>query len=498
MASPAVPLPAGSVRDDVPQLLRTYRGDVLDELVEESRAATTSLAGSLTSTRRSSKRPQGALHAGLDPTIAERAAAQREARERLQRDKEEDFHARMEARMAHNAAKREDEFQSMYADVLAGLGNDSGIMGDTQYTLTHAARTKAQKKRELYEEWDAEVFSKIQDRLQSAVDARTTRQVEARLKSQMDSYIHTTNTRLGVFCDIIDSASYNPLAAHDSSIRIPTGDLYDPVKRDLLKTEREKALMAAPGQDASSPLGKATLDVRVWDDMHIKATPYGHCVDETGAYVPRALPESVVNVRRSRVPMDHYDYPNRDNGAAKLEAGRPGKSTAAPVPGAGPNGIFGVLQQTGAGAPKDRWLDHKGKAKPDGPEVRRGRRDLTETIQQSGNPYQDGRSLGDTWLEAKGKAMPPGPEMRRGRRNLDEIIQQTSNPYQDGRALGDAWLEAKGKAPVAAPAAASTMRATLGRSDGAPEPVVGGKYIAHGIPQKQANIVPDVFMTTRA
>eukprot|EP00955_Chlamydomonas_euryale_P087481 364297-Chlamydomonas_euryale.AAC.11 len=213
----------------------------------------------------------------------------------------------------------------------------------------------------------------------------------------------------------------------------------------------------------------------------------------------RARPlRSVVNVRRSRVPMDHYDYPNRDNGAAKLEAGRPGKSTAAPVPGAGPNGIFGVLQQTGAGAPKDRWLDHKGKAKPDGPEVRRGRRDLTETIQQSGNPYQDGRSLGDTWLEAKGKAMPPGPEMRRGRRNLDEIIQQTSNPYQDGRALGDAWLEAKGKAPVAAPAAASTMRATLGRSDGAPEPVVGGKYIAHGIPQKQANIVPDVFMTTRA
>eukprot|EP00955_Chlamydomonas_euryale_P087480 364297-Chlamydomonas_euryale.AAC.10 len=96
----------------------------------------------------------------------------------------------------------------------------------------------------------------------------------------------------GARCPAHVQASYNPLAAHDSSIRIPTGDLYDPVKRDLLKTEREKALMAAPGQDASSPLGKATLDVRVWDDMHIKATPYGHCVDETGAYVPRALPES--------------------------------------------------------------------------------------------------------------------------------------------------------------------------------------------------------------
>eukprot|EP00955_Chlamydomonas_euryale_P087479 364297-Chlamydomonas_euryale.AAC.9 len=57
---------------------------------------------------------------------------------------------------------------------------------------------------------DFQVFSKIQDRLQSAVDARTTRQVEARLKSQMDSYIHTTNTRLGVFCDIIDSVRHRP------------------------------------------------------------------------------------------------------------------------------------------------------------------------------------------------------------------------------------------------------------------------------------------------
>lgn len=56
-----------------------------------------------------------------------------------------------------------------------------------------------------------------------------------------------------------------------------------------------------------------------------------------------------------------------------------------------------------------------GKAKADGPEVKRGRADLAEVLWQSSNPYKDGRSLGDQWLDAKGKQRVQGPEMRRGR-----------------------------------------------------------------------------------
>jgi hypothetical protein len=39
----------------------------------------------------------------------------------------------------------------------------------------------------------------------------------------------------------------------------------------------------------------------------------------------------------------------------------------------------------------------------------------------------------------------PGPEQRRGRKNLFETLQQSSNPFQDGRSLDDAFLEMKGK-----------------------------------------------------
>ena len=59
-----------------------------------------------------------------------------------------------------------------------------------------------------------------------------------------------------------------------------------------------------------------------------------------------------------------------------------------------------------------------GKAKAAGPEVKRGRTDLAETLWQTSNPYKDGRSLGDQWMEAKGKQRVEGPEMRRGRRVL--------------------------------------------------------------------------------
>ncbi len=57
-----------------------------------------------------------------------------------------------------------------------------------------------------------------------------------------------------------------------------------------------------------------------------------------------------------------------------------------------------------------------GKARAPGPEVKRGRTDLSETLLQLSNPYKDGRTLGDQWLEARGKQRVPGPEMRRGRR----------------------------------------------------------------------------------
>ena len=39
----------------------------------------------------------------------------------------------------------------------------------------------------------------------------------------MDDYLNTTNNKIAVFRDVIIEADYNPLAANQASIRVPTG-----------------------------------------------------------------------------------------------------------------------------------------------------------------------------------------------------------------------------------------------------------------------------------
>lgn len=107
--------------------------------------------------------------------------------------------------------------------MLAGLDSSQGIMSDTAYSVSHAARGRAKKVKELYDEWDKKVFSKIQDRLQERVGTTTHASLEKRLTKQMDQYLHTSNTKLGVFRDVIIEADYDPLSVHKNTIRIPTG-----------------------------------------------------------------------------------------------------------------------------------------------------------------------------------------------------------------------------------------------------------------------------------
>lgn len=159
----------------------------------------------------------------------------------------------------------------------------------------------------------------------------------------MDQYLHTTNTKLGVFRDVIIEADYNPLLVHKHTIQIPTSDIVDPVKKDMLKPQLERTLMGFT--QSPTPLGKATLDASMWDDLHIHATPYGHCVDKTGQYIVRPMSGASMALRKSHIPMDHYTYP------------RGNEYAAAEMP--------------------------KGKAVPPGPEMIRGRKDLFDVMQNT-------------------------------------------------------------------------------------------------------------------
>lgn len=112
---------------------------------------------------------------------------------------------------------------------------------------------------------------------------------------------------LTAHCSLAPQDDYNPLTARSATIRVPTGDIRDPLKRDVLKPMYERAMMG--GSVDSLPLGKHTLDNKDWGQLRIKATPYGHCTDGTGAYVVRPQSSGTVATRRSRIPSDHYGEP---------------------------------------------------------------------------------------------------------------------------------------------------------------------------------------------
>lgn len=64
-------------------------------------------------------------------------------------------------------------------------------------------QVRRKKKESLHNEWSTQVFDTIQGRLQAAVDARDPAAIESRLKTQYDQYLHTTNTKVAVFRDVI-------------------------------------------------------------------------------------------------------------------------------------------------------------------------------------------------------------------------------------------------------------------------------------------------------
>ncbi|GFR42018.1 hypothetical protein Agub_g2834 [Astrephomene gubernaculifera] len=164
--------------------------------------------------------------------------------------------------------------------------------------------------------------------------------------------------------------------------------------------------------------------------------------------------------------MDHYTYP-RGNEAAAAEVGPGKRRVPGPEERRGRTDLFDVVHHTCHLKPQeytggDRWLEARGKAHAPGPEQRRGRRDLSDVLllkARAGSAEGSGgagavagkgaragaAAVGDMWLDAKGKAHAEGPEVRRGRAGLYDTLHQTSNPYEGGSKVGDAWLEHKGK-----------------------------------------------------
>jgi len=140
--------------------------------------------------------------------------------------------------------RREIQDDKMMHDVFAGMGMSQGITKACSETLTVQQKVKLKKRIRLYNDWKACVHEKIQKRIKDAMQQTPIDRLEAKLRRAFQDYISTSNTKdAAIFRDVIIEADYNPMKYAGQNIRVPTGDIRDPVKLDILKPLREAALV---------------------------------------------------------------------------------------------------------------------------------------------------------------------------------------------------------------------------------------------------------------
>ena len=95
------------------------------------------------------------------------------------------------------------------------------------------------------------------------------------------------------------------MCCRQHTLRIPTGDIQDPVKRDLEKSYKERQLLH-PTRLRTPPVpGKQTLSTTMWDKL--ESTPCGHHMDPDGNYITKLLTPEELLVRKSDVVFDDYN-----------------------------------------------------------------------------------------------------------------------------------------------------------------------------------------------
>lgn len=164
------------------------------------------------------------------------------------------------------------------------LAEEMDFVGDLDKMLQLREKQAQRKTRVLYNEWESEVFERVQEEVSAKVNARSTRGVSNRNARLMDRFIEVSNAKepYGVFRDIIIPAEYDPLTAHDEKrLTFRKYVENDPCKLELRKHEPVPGAagharlpewhVGSKGRDPSGAVPRLTATL--WDKL--ECTPYG-------------------------------------------------------------------------------------------------------------------------------------------------------------------------------------------------------------------------------
>merc|ERR1719409_2523787 len=102
---------------------------------------------------------------------------------------------------------------------------------------------KQTKLKRQFDEWNSEVYGKIQDQINERLDSTTAAQINARRRREYQKFLDTTNTKGAIFRDIIIESEYDPLEPNRNCIKSLPGRLHDPISRVIDKHYEETGML---------------------------------------------------------------------------------------------------------------------------------------------------------------------------------------------------------------------------------------------------------------
>ena len=307
---------------------RVYNPELLMDMLRDEAGSPRGLPGSSTS-RSGSRSPKLSGRRGLEistalgtggaltlsPAAPPSPALEQEKKERrfqqyweMQKKRNDEVFKKTAERVQWNKMEAERKLQ---ADLLA-LERGGELVAKMDKMLELQQEKELQKSAQMYSTWQRQVYFPVQDAVADQLNKIDPRTLNRRKREAYQGYLDATNSKEGggLYLDTIVESDYDPLATRKAHTLRTYVDIADPLKRILTKELEEKALLAggsASGRPKPNTRARQReiLDIRVWHDGKIQATPHGHFAD----FVTDKGPVNPANAAlfRSRVAQDHFN-----------------------------------------------------------------------------------------------------------------------------------------------------------------------------------------------
>jgi hypothetical protein len=293
-----------------PSRVKVYNEEALLDLIKPSTAqgSRVSQTSSFLSRRKAQQRAE-------KKRLAKEAEQKRVRRYNQQKEdsrmKQAADERKARERVAENANRRERRYEFLRSDIIEG----HKLADEVQKHLQLEDMNKQTKLKRQFDEWNSEVYGKIQDQINERLDSTTAAQINARRRREYQKFLDATNAKGAIFRDIIIESEYDPLEPNRHCIKVDTYGLRDPMKRVLDRQYEEQGMLDADSDDEGKkrkprrprPHTREVLDIREWATGKIEDTPHGFFAKMMDA-TPRAPGEKKTSkTYDSKVPFDHYD-----------------------------------------------------------------------------------------------------------------------------------------------------------------------------------------------